>query len=335
MSLTVGTPVKILALVGVLGALALGAGFALLGKTSGSDSTPAVVEPLHAHHTVADGGSSSSKPAATSRRHATHPRAAAKRPAATHGHAVTTPKPVSVAHGHAAAQRPAAAPHRHTAATPRAPVAPMPKPVAIAPKSKPASVAPALPADGLPAVINRALRSHAVVVVSLYDPQAEVDAASLGEASAGARLAGAGFVPLNVLSQAEAEPLAKKLGVLPDPALLVFQAPDTLVFRIDGFADRDTVAQAVANAMPMVGSDVAWRTSANQICAAAGSDPAQLNQLRALDVPATSSPAFASFLNDYAKLLTGPRAGRAAAAASVSSSGSTLGLTDCTGKPKS
>ena len=33
-----------------------------------------------------------------------------------------------------------------------------------------------------------------------------------------------------------------------DPAVLVLRPPGTLVFRIDGFADRDTVAQAATNA---------------------------------------------------------------------------------------
>ena len=86
--------------------------------------------------------------------------------------------------------------------------------------------------------------------MSLYDPQAIVDAASLGEAQAGAKLANVGFVPLNVLTEAQAQPLAKKLGILPDPALLVFRRPGDLVFRVNGFADRATVAQAAANALP-------------------------------------------------------------------------------------
>ena len=107
-----------------------------------------------------------------------------------------------------------------------------------------------LPTNGLPAVINHALLTHMVVVVSLYDPEATVDSASVGEAQAGAKLANVGFVPLNVLSQAQAGPLTKKLGVLPDPALLVFRRPGDLVFRINGFADRNTVAQAAVNSKP-------------------------------------------------------------------------------------
>ena len=86
------------------------------------------------------------------------------------------------------------------------------------------------------------------MVVSLFDPQARVDQISLAEASAGAKAAHAGFVPLDVLHQGQAGPLVRQLGVLPDPAVLVYRRPGDLVARFDGFADRDTVAQAVANA---------------------------------------------------------------------------------------
>ena len=193
----VSQPVRILALVGLLGALALGAGFALLGKSSGSGAAPKAIKPLHGHVKTA-------VPA---------------KPAAPVAHA----KPKAVA-----------------AVAYKAKVAAKPKPLAVA----------QLPDNGLPAVVNQALLSHEVVVVSLYDPQAIVDAASLGEAQAGAKLANVGFVPLNVLTEAQAQPLAKKLGILPDPALLVFRRPGDLVFRVNGFADRATVAQAAANALP-------------------------------------------------------------------------------------
>jgi hypothetical protein len=37
-------------------------------------------------------------------------------------------------------------------------------------------------------------------------------------------------------------------GAVQDPAVLVLRPPNKLVVRIDGFADRDTVAQAAVNA---------------------------------------------------------------------------------------
>jgi hypothetical protein len=115
-----------------------------------------------------------------------------------------------------------------------APRKPAPKPVALLP--------------GLTPAIAAALRKHELVVVSLFDPQARVDQISLAEASAGAKAAHAGFVPLDVLRQRQAGPLVRQLGVLPDPAVLVYRRPGDIVARFDGFADRDTVAQAVANA---------------------------------------------------------------------------------------
>jgi hypothetical protein len=115
-----------------------------------------------------------------------------------------------------------------------APKKPAPKPVALLP--------------GLTPEIAAALREHDVVVVSLFDPQARVDQISLAEASAGAKAAQAGFVPLDVLRQGQAGALVRQLGVLPDPAVLVYRRPGDIVARFDGFADRDTVAQAAANA---------------------------------------------------------------------------------------
>src|SRR5256714_10509991 len=99
---------------------------------------------------------------------------------------------------------------------------------------------------GLIPEVATALRSHEVVVVSLFDPQARVDRISLAEASAGAKAAHAGFVPLDVLRQGQAGPLVRQLGVLPDPAVLVYRRAGDIVAPFDGFADRDTVAPAAA-----------------------------------------------------------------------------------------
>jgi hypothetical protein len=128
---------------------------------------------------------------------------------------------------------------------PAKPAKPHPVPTKpVAPK------APIVSANGLPLVLVTALEHHSVVVVALYDPQSRVDGISLGEAFAGAAAARAGFVPLNVLDPSQAGPLMKLLGVLPDPAVLVYRRPGDLVARFDGFADRDTVAQAVTNVTP-------------------------------------------------------------------------------------
>ena len=123
------------------------------------------------------------------------------------------------------------------------------------------SARPAVPAgpaviDGMPAALAHALASHAVVVVSLYAPRSSVDAMATDEAKHGAALAGAGFVAFNVADEKIVSPLTSLLTgaqtaadrVLDGPAVLVFQRPRTLFVRFNGFADRDTVAQAAANA---------------------------------------------------------------------------------------
>jgi hypothetical protein len=143
-------------------------------------------------------------------------------------------------HPKAAAKKPVA----------KAPKAKVAKPVAPAPvkaPEQPSAVIAAL-AAGLPPQIANALGKHAVVVVSLYNPYSEVDGIAFAEARAGAQLAHAGFVPLNVLSQSQAEKLTETLGLLPDPGLLVYIRPGALAARISGFADKETVAQAAQNA---------------------------------------------------------------------------------------
>ena len=125
-----------------------------------------------------------------------------------------------------------------------------PKVVPVKPKVTPKKPVrkPVVLLPGLVPEVAAALRSHDVVVVSLFDPQARVDRISLAEASVGAKAGHAGFVPLDVLRQGQSSPLLKQLGVLPDPAVLVYRRPGDIVARFDGFADRDTVAQAAANA---------------------------------------------------------------------------------------
>jgi hypothetical protein len=103
-------------------------------------------------------------------------------------------------------------------------------------------------AAGLPNAVASALGRQRIVVVSIYNPYSQVDGISFAEARAGAQIAGVGFVGLNVLSQAQAGKLTQTLGLLPDPGLLVYTRPGTLVARISGFADKETVAQLAQNA---------------------------------------------------------------------------------------
>jgi hypothetical protein len=118
---------------------------------------------------------------------------------------------------------------------------------------KPAPPKPARPAvpralRGLPADVSAQLEANHVVVVSLYAPKAEIEKTAMMEAQAGARLAGAAFASVDVTTRA-IDGLNHRYDVLQDPAVLVLRPPKgDLVVRIDGFADRDTVAQAAVDA---------------------------------------------------------------------------------------
>jgi thiol:disulfide interchange protein len=136
------------------------------------------------------------------------------------------------------------APHAVQASKPSA-AAPAVKPK---PKKQTGAAGRALTArDQLPAPILEALKASRVVVVALYDPKAKIDNTAVAEASAGAQLAGTTFVQVDVTSN-QVDSLNARYGVIQDPAVLVLRPPGDLVVRIDGFADRDTVAQAATNA---------------------------------------------------------------------------------------
>lgn len=200
--MTISPPIRIVAIVGVLAAVALFLGMQLLGPSSSPSGAPHVIRPLHG------------KPHVTAV-HATTP---AKKVTVTK----TTTKHKTVVHVKAK---------------------PKPKPKAVT-----ATPAAPLPANGLPARVNEALREYPVVVISLYNPEASVDAASLGEAAAGAKTAKVGFLAINVLNESQVSPFTDAFGVLQDPMLLIYARPGTLAFRVDGFADREVVAQAALSA---------------------------------------------------------------------------------------
>jgi hypothetical protein len=148
--------------------------------------------------------------------------------AASASSSTTTPKPVAT---------------RHTAA-----------PAVANPTTAPVAKVPAkvTGANGLPLTIDKALRTHRIVVVSLFDPESSTDAISFAEAKAGAADAKVGFVGVSLLDNPVAAALTSALpggALLPAPGVLVYRRPGMLVQRIDGFVDRDVVAQAAAASM--------------------------------------------------------------------------------------
>lgn len=143
---------------------------------------------------------------------------------------------------------------KHVAAT-AAPKAKAPKKVPAKVRVKPKAHVPAV-IGGMPSALALALRSHSVVVVSLYTPDSSVDAMATDEARHGAGVAHVGFVAFSVADEKVVSPLTSLLTgaptpadrVLDGPATLVFVRPNSLFVRLNGFADRDTIAQAAINA---------------------------------------------------------------------------------------
>jgi hypothetical protein len=122
-----------------------------------------------------------------------------------------------------------------------APAKPAPKPLA---KPKPKIVL--LP--GIPGPIAASLRHHPIAVIAVYNSHTPGDRGALVSARAGARAAHAGFVAADVSHSAVANAIAIWASSPMNPAILVVKRPGTIAFGVAGPSDKDTVAQAVANA---------------------------------------------------------------------------------------
>jgi hypothetical protein len=99
-----------------------------------------------------------------------------------------------------------------------------------------------------PLLINSQLQRYGKVVVLFYEPGANYDAIQTREARAGALLAHAGFVSVNVSKNRDVGQLASQYNVLQSPTVLIFTRGHNLKARIDGFYDRTAIVQAVKNA---------------------------------------------------------------------------------------
>lgn len=124
-----------------------------------------------------------------------------------------------------------------------------PTPTAAKPQKAAAVSKPRLPAvaPGFPNVVERALRKHRVVVVTVYVPGAAVDAVVRREARAGAEMSRAGFAAISASSSNALQKLVAKTGVLPAPAVVIIRRPGAVKTTLS-VVDRETVAAAVAQA---------------------------------------------------------------------------------------
>jgi hypothetical protein len=239
-NLTLSPPIKILALVGLIGVLGLGASTLVLGH-----GTPTVRTSTATPH-----GGALTTPATVK---ASTPAKTTPASVATKHHATATP-----AKKHATVTKPVTKPVTKTTAPAQTAAKARVKAVAAShAKTQAKAVAHRasrgnLVYEDLPKQLQWQLAQHKIVVVSLYNPHADVDAISVAEAHAGATATKAGFLLVNVLDNSIAGLLTGLLpggGLLPDPGVLVYRAPGDIMVRLDGFADRDSVAQAVTNAL--------------------------------------------------------------------------------------
>jgi hypothetical protein len=123
------------------------------------------------------------------------------------------------------------------------------KPKVVKPKPADPNLLAALNV-GLPRAIAQALATSPVAVIQLTSPEDSVATLALGEAKAGATLAHASFVELDVDHDSTAvRALTKLFGAVPvAPATFVYQRPGTLYMTLQGFNDRTVVQQAATNA---------------------------------------------------------------------------------------
>jgi hypothetical protein len=110
-------------------------------------------------------------------------------------------------------------------------------------------VAPKLVLDAnLPAPVHRALLSSREVVAVLTAPGVPGDSDVVKEARAGAAAAHVGFTVLNVTQETVAETLAAWAPHAGDGSVLVVRRPGKVSVELDGYADRQMVAQAALDA---------------------------------------------------------------------------------------
>jgi hypothetical protein len=103
-------------------------------------------------------------------------------------------------------------------------------------------------ARGLLRLQNALLDSDSVVLV-VYSPSSELDARVVREARAAANGGGAGFVAVNGTREAQVALLAEVFSLRETPTTLVVNKGLVVSSRFSGFADRETVAQAVRDSL--------------------------------------------------------------------------------------
>jgi hypothetical protein len=97
--------------------------------------------------------------------------------------------------------------------------------------------------------LEQELAENRIVVIVFHKPGSDLDAAAVREARAGASEAGAGYLAVDVTKEGAVADLAAEYGVLEAPTVLVVIRSGEARSRFGGIVDRETVAQAVTNAL--------------------------------------------------------------------------------------
>jgi hypothetical protein len=128
--------------------------------------------------------------------------------------------------------------------TPTAPPPPAPTTTEAAPPP-----APPKPKPEQKTALEKELVEHRVVVVVFHTPGADLDGEALREARAGAVASHAGFLTVDVTKETAVAEIAAEYEVLGSPTILVVVKSGEARSRFEGYVDRQTVAQAVTNAL--------------------------------------------------------------------------------------
>ena len=131
------------------------------------------------------------------------------------------------------------APTTTTAPPPPAPTTTEAAPPPAPPKPKPEEST----------ALEQELAEHKVVVVVFHTPGSDLDGEGLREARAGAVAANAGFLAVDVTKENAVASIAAEYEVLGSPTVLVVIKSGEARSRFEGYVDRQTVAQAVTNAL--------------------------------------------------------------------------------------
>ena len=97
--------------------------------------------------------------------------------------------------------------------------------------------------------LEQELADHRIVVIVFHTPGSDLDAAAVREARAGASAADAGYLAVDVTKEGAVADLAAEYEVAEAPTVLVVIRSGEARSRFNGIVDRQTVAQAVTNAL--------------------------------------------------------------------------------------